>query len=412
MKIKSNKVVYFLWSIVLISRILISMENPIGISPLWIYYISSSALILWLIAIRKIKNNKKYNYRNAFWLIAFIIYVILFGKILENDQLKELIDFNFGAMFIFYLIVFLMADYLDSNKKKIEFVKNSFWILAITTIIISLLNWHMVLSINELVNNFFKGYTRERYAFGFYHPNAVANIALCIILLSILLMVENGKRKIYIIIDIIMCYLILVSSSRTSVCALILFFVLYMYSNLKQKIFNKHWKVLINTVLIIILGLLLLISNNNIAESLFVVSNRSYNFIYNIPILIKSGRFLIGLGFIGSGEFYQLHVYNTFFVDNYFLYVLMSTGLIGLVFIVSFIIWLCYRLLKGKNNSMKKVVAIILGVNIFSSLGETCFMYPSFISCFVYTIIYLTYACESIGSNKNNTIRKIKKDIY
>ena len=66
--------------------------------------------------------------------------------------------------------------------------------------------------------------------------------------------------------------------------------------------------------------------------------------------------------------------------------------------------------LKGKNNSMKKVVAIILGVNIFSSLGETCFMYPSFISCFVYTIIYLTYACESIGSN--NTIRKIKKDIY
>ena len=338
MKIKSNKVVYFLWSIVLISRILISMENPIGISPLWIYYISSSALILWLIAIRKIKNNKKYNYRNAFWLIAFIIYVILFGKILENDQLKELIDFNFGAMFIFYLIVFLMADYLDSNKKKIEFVKNSFWILAITTIIISLLNWHMVLSINELVNNFFKGYTRERYAFGFYHPNAVANIALCIILLSILLMVENGKRKIYIIIDIIMCYLILVSSSRTSVCALILFFVLYMYSNLKQKIFNKHWKVLINTVLIIILGLLLLISNNNIAESLFVVSNRSYNFIYNIPILIKSGRFLIGLGFVGSGEFYQLHVYNTFFVDNYFLYVLMSTGLIGLVFIVSFII--------------------------------------------------------------------------
>lgn len=200
------------------------MENPIGISPLWIYYISSSALILWLITIRKIKNNKKYNYRNAFWLIAFIIYVILFGKILENDQLKELIDFNFGAMFIFYLIVFLMADYLDSNKKKIEFVKNSFWILAITTIIISLLNWHMVLSINELVNNFFKGYTRERYAFGFYHPNAVANIALCIILLSILLMVENGKRKIYIIIDIIMCYLILVSSSRTSVCALILVF--------------------------------------------------------------------------------------------------------------------------------------------------------------------------------------------
>ena len=183
-----------------------------------------------------------------------------------------------------------------------------------------------------------------------------------------------------------------------------------MYSNLKQKIFNKHWKVLINTVLIIILGLLLLISNNNIAESLFEVSNRSYNFIYNIPILIKSGRFLIGLGFIGSGEFYQLHAYNTFFVDNYFLYVLMSTGLIGLVFVVSFIIWLCYRLLKGKNNSMKKVVAIILGVNIFSSLGETCFMYPSFISCFVYTIIYLTYACESIGSN--NTIRKIKKDIY
>ena len=62
----------------------------------------------------------------------------------------------------------------------------------------------MVLSINELVNNFFKGYTRERYAFGFYHPNAVANIALCIILLSILLMVENGKRR-FILLLILLC---------------------------------------------------------------------------------------------------------------------------------------------------------------------------------------------------------------
>ena len=155
--------------------------------------------------------------------------------------------------------------------------------------------------------------------------------------------------------------------------------------------------------LILIVVLLLLFSSENGIAGLFTLSNRSYNFIYNIPVLEKSGRLWIGLGLIGSGEFYQLPQYNTFFVDNYFLYVLMSTGIIGSIFILCFMIYILKRLVnQSSNDSFEKLTLIVFGVNIFSCLGETCFMYPSFASCFAFTVLYI--ACAS--SKEQNEIEK------
>ena len=155
--------------------------------------------------------------------------------------------------------------------------------------------------------------------------------------------------------------------------------------------------------LILIVMLLLLFSGENGIAGLFTLSNRSYNFIYNVPVLVKSGRLWIGLGLIGSGEFYQLPQYNTFFVDNYFLYVLMSTGILGLIFMSCFMIYTLKKLINQSNNNLfERLTLIVFGINIFSCLGETCFMYPSFASCFAFTVLYI--ACAS--SKEQNEIEK------
>lgn len=406
MKIKAETISFSIWSVVLVSRILISLDNSLISSPLSLYYGSSIVLIAWIVFIKIKTQNFLKRGSFLFWGSAFCVYLILFGKILVNENLKSLTAFTFNAMAVFYILVFIMAAYIDNEHKKNMFVKVSFWTLVVGVFFSALINWDGKLQGTELISNIFQGYTRERSAFGFYHPNTVANIALCVIILSAYLMKENGRKKHYIVIDAFMIYIILAASSRTTLSAVILFLILVLYETLLKKIRNKNERRFWTAILSIIVILLLMFSSENGIEGLFKLSNRSYNFIYNIPVLANSGRFMIGLGLIGSGEFYQLAQYNTFFVDNYFLYILMSTGVIGLLFIASFMIYLCKRLFVGSSNvPMKRLTLIVFIVNVFASLGETCFMYPSFASCFVYTTLYIAYAChKEVGRNKDKKI--------
>ena len=315
----------------------------------------------------------------------------MFGKLFANKALKELTDFTFTAMVFFYILMFVMAIYLDNEMKVIRFIKTSFYVLSFGMIVILMSNWDVSLGIRELITNVFKGYTRIRSSFGFYHPNTAANIALCIILISFCIMPYERKRRYCYFIDIIMVFVILATASRTTMCALLFFVIILAFNYIRKRIHTQYGEIILTIFFLTIILMLVIFSNGSSIEELFRVSNRSFNFIKNIPILIKSGRLMIGLGFIGSGEFYQLAQYNTFYVDNYFLYVLMSTGIIGLIFISTFIIYLFVSLWQkniNKNRLLQLIGAIFL-VNIFSSLGETCFMYPSFTSCFVYTVIYL-----------------------
>ena len=404
MKIKTETITFSIWCVILFSRILISQDSSVISSPLKMYYISSVLLIVFIF-FQWIRNSKKLRPSPIlFWGSAFGVYVILFGKILVNNSLKGLTEFTFNALVIFYVLVFIMASYIkDSKCRKVTFVKTTFWTFTIGMIFSAALNWDGKLALGELVSNVFGGYTRTRAAFGFYHPNAAANIALCVIVLSSYLVCENRKKNIYLIIDVFMMYIILATASRTTLSALILFIVLLMYSRLINKIKSNNGKRGLIVGLILIVMLLLLFSGENGIAGLFTLSNRSYNFIYNVPVLVKSGRLWIGLGLIGSGEFYQLPQYNTFFVDNYFLYVLMSTGILGLIFMSCFMIYTLKKLINQSNNNLfERLTLIVFGINIFSCLGETCFMYPSFASCFAFTVLYI--ACAS--SKEQNEIEK------
>lgn len=397
MKVKTETITFSIWCIVLISRILISLNNGLISSPLGLYYGSAIILITWMIFL-KIKNrNRRFIQISPLllWGVSFGVYLLLFGKIFANDSLKSLTSFTFNAMLVFYILVFFMAAYIDDEHKKTTFIKVSFWTFSLSVMLSSVLNWDGNSQISGLISNVFKGYTRDRSAFGFHHPNTVANIALCIILLSAYLIRNDKKRWRYIFVDAFMIYVILSAASRTALSALMFFIVLIIYDNLLKKIKGKNERIIFGVMLFAIVILLILFSSKDGLDGLFKVSNRQYNFTYNIPILNNNGRLMIGLGLIGSGEFYQLPQYHTFFVDNYFLYVLMSTGIIGLLFIITFMVYLGRKLFAGSEDvPMKRLTLIVFFVNVFSSLGETCFMYPSFASCFIYTTLYIAYACN------------------
>lgn len=235
MKVKTETITFLIWCVVLISRILISLNNGLISSPLGLYYGSAIVLIVWMIFL-KIKNRKLLKISPfLLWEIAFGAYLLLFGKIFVNASLKSLTSFTFNTMLVFYILVFFMSAYIDNEHKKTTFIKVSFWTFSLSMILSSVLNWDGNLQFSGLISNVFKGYTRDRASFGFYHPNTVANIALCVILLSAYLMKNDKKRWGYILVDIFMIYVILSSASRTALSALVLFATLIFYDNLLKK---------------------------------------------------------------------------------------------------------------------------------------------------------------------------------
>ena len=286
MKIKTETITFSIWSVILFSRILISQDSSVISSPLKIYYISSALLIVFAF-FQWIRNSKKLKLNPIlFWGSSFGVYVFLFGKILVNNSLKDLTEFMFNALVIFYILVFIMASYIKDKKCRIvTFVKTTFWTFTIGIIFSAALNWDGKLALGELVSNVFGGYTRTRAAFGFYHPNAAANIALCVIVLSSYLVCENKKKTVYFIIDIFMMYIILATASRTALSTLILFLVLILYSRLLNIIKSNNGKRGLTAGLVLIIITLILFNSENGVEGLFTLSNRSYNFVYNVPVL-------------------------------------------------------------------------------------------------------------------------------
>lgn len=394
MKIKLNSVVLFLWALLIIIRINISLEIPIIDHGTTVYYIISYALttILFIncFASRSFKPPKEI----IIGLILFIFYALLFGKILVNQSLMEEISYNFYSSLTFYIVIFLMAMYIRKQTKYlVNYISVSYYVLSFSILVIFIANIDNVQSIGALISNVFLGYERTRSSLGFIHPNYAGNIALCSILMSSFYL-KNKKNKInlcVLVLDLFFIYCLFLTSSRTSITGLILFIMTYIIFSNYVKIKSKKLKIVIVFSAVLFAICLLLFSSADVFNKLFLMSNRSGNFLVNIPILVSNHRVWIGLGYIGAGEFANLS-YNTFLVDNYFLYVLMSTGIIGLLFVVPFTLVLAKRIFQKKDVSqMDLIIRSIFIVNIFSSMLETCFMYPSMVSCFILSVLYLYY---------------------
>lgn len=137
MKIKTETITFSIWCVILFSRILISQDSSVISSPLKMYYISSTLLIVFIF-FQWIRNSKKLRPNPIlFWGSAFGVYVILFGKILVNNSLKDLIEIYIYALVVFYILVFIMASYIkDSKCRKVTFVKITFWTFTIGIILV------------------------------------------------------------------------------------------------------------------------------------------------------------------------------------------------------------------------------------------------------------------------------------
>lgn len=244
---------------------------------------------------------------------------------------------------------------------------------------------------------------RYRVAFGTYHPNAVGNLACCIIMISYIVLfninMNNNHKTIrtiwVIILDFINFTILLSSDSRTSILAVAISIVVVLFF-LFTKIERRIIRILSRFLLAIVGICIFLYSQSDSVVDLFVSSNRYANFTVNIPLLNTLLRKTFGLGMIDSASFGNklTTLGDTFFVDNYFLYILLTLGITGILIIVYMVFSLFRRFYREVENNENILAILLMSIfigHLFTAFGETCFLYYSFPSSFFYFSCYLAY---------------------
>lgn len=164
-------------------------------------------------------------------------------------------------------------------------------------------------------------------------------------------------------------------------------------------------KVIFKAVRILIIATIILIIFNDInINYLFNESNRLTNFTVNIPELIKNNKLLTGFGLINPGLYFQSAIpYKTTYVDNWFLYIFLSLGVIGSIMVTIALVNFSYIIFKSKKITAisKSNVVMIFFIHIYSSLFETCFLIPELIISYVFFIIYFLFIFEQGKNNLN-----------
>lgn len=122
------------------------------------------------------------------------------------------------------------------------------------------------------------------------------------------------------------------------------------------------------------------------AVSLFVSSNRLRNFIKTLPVLDTPFKIMFGLGVKSPGSF---SIYDA--VDNYYLYVLLTMGVVGLIVIGTCLFIIghnLHKLIFQRQGNVYMMVFAIFICHMISGLSENCILYYIFPSSMIYFTMY------------------------
>lgn len=345
--------------------------------------------------------------------LLFLSYIFIFGYIFPNNRYQSFINDNVRQYCTWLLLLFLIVYYVIINKCMFDIIKVSYLAVSLLALILYILNFDHFSIFSHLSSIFISDpSSRYRVAFGFSHPNNCADFCLLGIALSCLLRSANQHLNLFwTFSDAIKILMLLSTSSRGNIIGLLILGAGYLYISLDQ-IFTSvkqgdlhNIKRFFIICSIVIFSIYIYYSRAINFSQAFVDSNRSYNFTINLPKLISSGRIWTGIGFIASSVFGSDKLQGGFtFIDNYYLYVFVSTGIIGsvimiIVFVISIIQLMNY---KYKDTKFYQVFILVQIMQLFIALFESQIFTHTFPSSLVYSIILFSF----IGLNNEPPINK------
>ena len=333
--------------------------------------------VLIMVAIVQIKENNYKITKHIKTMDAAILllvgYWVLFGFVFVNPPMEQYTKAMVLRQGLFLATIIATALFACRNNYFAEVISVSFWTIAVVLLFQFITNINDVTQID--IRSILNVSSRSRVNFGLGHYNYLGMLCSCEIILGIWIRKFRGKNKISLFVIALSSVMLLGSASRNAIFGLIVFGLIEFYFSLEQYAFRKVYKFIIQVSIFIIVLMMALFGDNSVSlNGLLLDSNRLTLFSVALPTFFKSNRTWIGLG-LASGEIYgqNLTPYKTYWLDNGYIYTLITSGYIGIaIYVILIILFLFnYWKLKNRNNAMGVLAIATFSMYLFSALFET-----------------------------------------
>lgn len=387
------------WVVLLISRILILTENytwPIDPVRLEMLY------LLLLVALVLVMKKGVLSFRwGAHWYVlgVFLLHTLLWGRVFVDDRFSDLIFSHFKSQIMFAVILVITVWGVQTFHAEQEFIEYSFWALSCTLV------YFLITHISEVdlsnLANILSASDRTRANFGFGHYNTLGAACVCNILMLDTIRNQRESKRIHAPEIICLCVsviMLLCCASRSAITSLVLYFLVYAVLGMdewklpKRHIFAIRFVVLLSGAALVVC--LLLFAS---MEDFLIAAQRSHLFKHTLPMFFKTEKVWLGLGYASNVAYAMKQTpYVTYWLDNGYIYLLVTTGFVGLGVLLSALWCIAAGILKNIRVSEGKRLFAVFCVYLYVSLFETVL----FNSGVITNYIYLSWFALTISQNK------------
>ena len=349
-----------------------------------------------------------YLYPLKFILFIFIFVLVLFSKILVGRKTIRLSKSTVNISFFFstwiiailislsrtryplsglliavsYILLFLasfvlLPNFVVRENAWLRYQSALFWCILIS-IVISIL-----LGLGKLESFYVVG-NRIRYRSFFINPNYLGGFSTLGFMTSIVISTAR-KKKIYLFPVPFYLILIYLSKSRASLLWVAVFLVTLFYLKVKNKTEKFLSKIFILFSLsLIIIVLVYAINYFHFMDKSYVDELSSYRLSLWLEGMNNKSNYELFFGQgLGSESFSSMSY------DNYYVNILVQTGLLGLFTFLSFIFAVSYYFYKKLNHISSNEIAIVffamfIGLIVYSFFESVLFSLGNLISIYIW----------------------------
>ncbi|MBE6959435.1 MAG: ligase [Ruminococcaceae bacterium] len=363
-----------LYGMLLLSRIY-AIANaytfPVDSATVQMLYVAIILLLATVKNKRYIVSKKITEFKIA--IILLIGYLVLFGFVFVNPLMAKYTSSIVLRQGLFLAVVISTALFACRNNLLSEIVTTSFWTVALVLCYQFVTNIGDVAKIN--VATIFSTSSRTRANFGLGHYNYIGMLCTCEIILGVWLLKLRKKQKAVFWVMALSVVMLLGSASRNAIFSIFVFALFCFYFNLDKYPMKKTYKFLVKLFIGILVLFAAVVGDEGFSiEAILKESNRLTLFQVALPTFFGSTRTWTGLG-LASGEIYgrNLTPYKTYWLDNGYIYTLITSGYIGAIIYLALII-LCLRtfwLIKKKARVTGTLASATFYMYMFTALFET-----------------------------------------
>lgn len=351
----------------------------------------------------KIISKKKNDTKTVFNVL--LLYYTFFAILTLYSPMKEHVLGEYMGILKFLVVVILMVNLLGQQGSTYSFIKTTYYTVSFVILYLYIINSAGV-NISAGIFSAFSGANRVRNAYGLYNVNGTGNLVAMAIIMGVLLfgymkteetVLKKTKMYFVILLEAVNIIVLLTTGSRNALVTIIGFFLSYTFIKVTNiKGLSNTVKIFIRIIILISGVLIVLWGYTDSIYSLMESSYRLKGITVNLPLLANNNRLLFGLGIFSPGLFgqYQIKYGASFALDNYYLYLLLETGIIGLIIVLSLFFYLWKKLSSSKEKNKNWIMSAYIAW-LVSGIAETCVIYPKFPSSLVFLVLFTTYIKES-----------------